>query len=227
MYLLIKKYGRLFNSILAINIFLSAVPLYSQYLRFTVVGEPQISWFITDKINIKSEGAVIGRNAGLVSEFCIAPNYAFSTGLTISNLGGKLRFNEAIEYETADGPVIIPQRSIINYHLRYVSIPLSLKFITHEIGYSTFFVNLGLNPMVNIRSRGTDSKNILYHDDISQEIRTINTSYFFMAGINYSLGISTALTGGLGYSAGFTDVTSNSSDRINMRAVTLRIGLLF
>jgi hypothetical protein len=197
--------------------------IFSQNLRFSIVGDPQISWMVPDKGGISREGSVIGLNAGMGMDIFFAENYAFSTGLTISNLGGKLSYTDPIVYHAKT----IPAHSTIIYKLQYLSVPLGLKFKTNEIGYATYFANLGLNPMINIRARASDSEGITDLDNISENINRFNINYFITLGVQYSLGGSFALIGGLGYSSGFADVTSTANDKICINTLTIRIGVLF
>ena len=211
------------KNIVILFLLISPLSLFSQKIRFTVIGEPQISWMIPDRDDITREGANMGLNAGLGMDIFFAQNYAFSTGITLSNLGGKLSYKDSLRYND----VRIPAGSIISYKIQYLSVPLGLKFKTNEIGYITYFANLGLNPMVRIKARASDTEAILEKDNILDEIKFFNINYFILMGVEYSLGGSTAIIGGLGYSSGFTDVTSRGIDKININSLTIRIGILF
>lgn len=199
----------------------------AQSLRFSLLAEPQLSWMTPDKKDISSKGALLGINAGLGIDYFFAENYAFSTGLSINNTGGRLEYPDTLNFDTGEGMIRVPAGNEITYRLQYINIPLGLKFKTNEIGYTTFTANLGVTPMINIRSRGTDISGSLEKDDIAEDIMLFNMNYFFNLGVQYSLGGSTALIGGLGYSSGFADVTSRSLDKITISSVTLRLGILF
>ncbi len=212
-----------------IVIFLLFVPiaLKAQGLRFSLLAEPQFSWMITDKKDITSKGAIMGLNAGLAMDFYFAENYAFSTGISINNTGGKLEYDDSITFNLTPDDITVPPTSEITYLLRYINVPLGLKFKTNEIGYTTFFANLGITPMINIRNRATDISETLYKEDISEDIEVLNMNYFITMGVQYSLGGSTALIGGLGYSSGFMDVTSDPLDKITINTFSVRLGILF
>ncbi len=169
----------------------------------------------------------MGLNAGLGMDYYFAENYAFATGISINNIGGKLDYSNDITFNVSPVEIIVPAGNTITYQLRYINIPLGLKFKTNEIGYSTFFANLGVTPMINIQSRATDFSEILYKENIADDIMTFNMSYFITMGIQYSLGGSTALIGGLGFSSGFMDVTSRALDKITINTFSLRVGILF
>jgi len=182
---------------------------------------------ITDKKDIISKGAIMGLNAGLGMDYYFAENYAFSTGVSINNIGGKLEYADSITFNLSPNDITVPATSEITYLLRYINIPIGLKFKTNEIGYTTFFANLGITPMISIRNSATDLSEILFKEDISEDITNLNMNYFISMGVQYSLGGSTALIGGLGYSSGFMDVTTRAYDKITINTFSLRVGILF
>jgi hypothetical protein len=95
-----------------------------------------------------------GFDIGFEMDYFFSENYAFSTGLSINNLGGKLKFHQPVEFRFRDagetewtGP-----GDIVIYRLQYLNIPLGMKFTTREIGYSTYYVKLGSTGHINTRS---------------------------------------------------------------------------
>lgn len=199
----------------------------SQGLRFSVVADPQFSWMVPDVKNVSSQGAIIGINAGVGMDYYFTENYAFSTGLSINNTGGKVQYTDSIPFLVSTGQVYVPAFNTITYNLQYLNIPVGLKFKTNEIGYLTYFANLGVTPMINIRARASDISKHVDKDNISDDINSFNMNYFINMGIQYSLGGSSALIAGLGYSSGFMDVTSLATDKITVNAFTLKFGILF
>jgi hypothetical protein len=206
-----------------------SAPLLSkaQGLRFSVLAEPQFSWMVPDMKDVTSRGAIVGINTGIGMDFYFAENYAFSTGLTINNLGGKLQYAGSHSFSVNTDTVYVPAGNTITYNLQYINVPFGLKFKTNEIGYVTYFANLGVTPMINIRDRASDVSKTLVKDNISEDINLFNMNYFINMGVQYSLGGSSALIGGLGYSSGFMDVTTLSADKITINTFTIKFGILF
>jgi hypothetical protein len=215
------------KKILLILLLVTPVILEAQGLRFSVLADPQFSWMVPDMKNVTSKGAVTGINTGIGMDFYFAENYAFSTGLTINNIGGKLQYADTVAFSVNIGTVKVPPGNTITYNLQYIDIPLGLKFKTNEIGYITYFANLGITPMLNIRSRASDVSKKIEKDNISQEINSLNMNYFINVGIQYSLGGSSAIIGGLGYSSGFMDVTALETDKVTVNSFTIKLGILF
>jgi hypothetical protein len=156
-----------------------------------------------------------------------AEHYAFSTGLTINNLGGRVKYADSINIDASDERILIPSGNTIRYNLQYISLPLGLKFKTVEIGYTTFWINAGVTPMLNIRAKGTTADGSLDRTNIRNETGALNINYFIKGGVEYSLGGSTAIVGGLGYYPGLMDVTNRSADKINTYSIALVLGILF
>ncbi len=200
---------------------------YAQKARFSFMASPQVAWMTSNKQNIKSDGVVAGLNTGIELDLFFAEHYAFSTGLTINNLGGKLNYSDSIRLDVDNTKTLVTPGNSIKYHLQYVSLPLGLKFKTVEIGYTTIWVNAGFTPMINLRAKGTTENGALTKANLKDETGLFNINYFVEAGIEYSLGGNTAIVGGLGYYPGFMDVTNRSADRIFTYSMALVLGILF
>ena len=79
-----------------------------------------------------------------------APNYSFSTGISLLNAGGRLVSTDTTVMEfTNFNSTVLPGNPVI-YKIQYLSIPVGLKLQTNQIGYLTFFTDLGLDPKVVI-----------------------------------------------------------------------------
>ncbi len=213
--------------LLPLFLILTGINLSAQNARFSFMFSPQISWMTVNKGNINSDGAVGGINTGIELDLFFAEHYAFSTGLTINNLGGRLIYGDSINITANGSHLLISPGKSIRYNLQYISIPLGLKFKTIEIGYSTFWVNAGLTPMINLRARATTDDGTFSKTDLKDETGAFNLNYFIEAGVEYSLGGSTAIVAGLGYYPGLMDVTNRSADKVNTYSVALVLGILF
>ena len=198
-----------------------------QDLRFGVFVEPQLSWLTPDAKNIDRDGFRIGINGGMIMDKYFAKNYAFTTGVSISNIGGNLFYEDSLAIKTAEEEQVMNPRTTVEYKLQYVSVPLGLKFRTNQIGYFTFFAQLGFTPQINIKARADASHDQLDRENISDEINLFNLSYFFGGGIEYSLGGSTELIGGIIFNNGFIDVLKSKNSRDTLSFLSLRFGIMF
>ena len=209
-----------------IIIFVCGFSASAQGTRISMAFHPQFVWCASDTDKVKNEGLMLGLNAGLMLDFFFAEKYAISTGLFIDNLGGRRSYQEEIGLNVSGTSYILPAGVELKQRIQYIGIPFGLKLKTQEIGYSTYYIHPGLMPMVALRSRGEGGL-IPKKSDLSDETRLINAKYFISGGVEYSLGGSTSVFGGLGYSAGFLNITSDSDSKISTRALFLTMGILF
>lgn len=211
-----------------IMIFIS-IPAFSQEpgFRFGITVDPVISWLNPDVSSVSSKGNRLGFNIGLMVDKFFAKNYAFATGITIHNAGGSLSFRDATTIRTNQGTRDLPENTKVTYKLQYLHVPIGIKLSTNEIGYSTFYGQLGLNTMLNIKATGITNNNILDNDNISKEINLINLGYHIGGGIEYSLGGNTRLTAGVTYLNGFTDVTNRGTDKVVLQNILIKFGVIF
>ncbi len=216
-----KKY--LFISILA----LISVKAFSQDTRFTVFVDPQFSWMSSDIKNVESDGSKFGVNIGLNMDNFFAQNYAFTTGISIDNTGGNLTFENEKKLKISGTDTTLNPGSTVHYKLQYINIPLGLKLKTNEIGYLTFFANLGINGGINIKATGEVDNFELDSENISDEIKLFNLGYYIGAGVEYSIGGNSAIILGLTYTNGFIDITTDSDNKITLNNFAIRIGILF
>jgi len=80
-------------------IFLSFILLtgrgFSQGIRFGIFTNPQISWLKPDIKEVTNEGSRPGINIGISMNRYFTNNYAFSTGISINRLGGKISYKDS------------------------------------------------------------------------------------------------------------------------------------
>ena len=125
---------------------------------------------------------------------------------------------------------VLPGKPVI-YKIRYLSFPIGLKLQTNQIGYLTFFSDLGLNPKIVV-SRKADIPSLnLTNENASNELRMFNLSYHITAGIEYSLGGTTAIVFGLDFDNNFLDITKDNGnqprDKVSQKILSFRLGVNF
>ena len=197
---------------------------YQRY-RFTVFAEPQISWLSPDTKNLESTGSMLAFNGGLNFDSFFAENYAFSTGISINNINGKLEYTEPGSFQGIDSVHTTQPGDVAEYHLQYINIPLGLKFKTIEVGYTRFYAHLGLDAYINIKSKADlrEEEDI----DASDAAEWYNLGYYIGGGIEYSIGGTTALVAGVSYNKGFMDIGADDQEQFTTGTVSLRLGIMF
>ena len=220
-----------------ISIFLFIATLVSggniaaQKIGFGIFADPVISWFSTDISGVKNDGTRAGFNFGLTFNKYFSPNYAFSTGINILTAGGRLVGKDTTVMKfTNNSSTVLPGKPVV-YKIQYLDIPIGLKLQTNQIGYLTFYSDLGLDPMVVIAGKADiPSLNIAGENALS-ELNRFNLGYHITAGFEYSLGGTTAIVFGLGFENNFLDVTRDindqPTDKVSHKMVKFRIGVNF
>jgi len=174
---------------------------------------------------VGNEGSIVGINGGLSIDKYFQKNYALHTGLTIGSQGGKLRYTDSISFDVDGNLIKLDKGSVVEYRLNYITVPLALKLKTNQIGYFSYYAQLGFTNQFNIKAKAS-SGNLLEKDIIKKEIRFYDLSYNFGAGIEYELSKETAFTIGIIYHNGFLDLTDQST-KVVSRALTLSVGIIF
>ncbi|MBA4322215.1 MAG: hypothetical protein C0408_05295 [Odoribacter sp.] len=205
--------------------------LSGQNISFGIFADPVISWFSTNIKEVKNDGARAGFNFGFTFNRYFSDNYAFSTGISILNAGGRLAGTDTTNMKFNNLSAKVSPGQTVVYKIQYLSIPLGLKFKSNQIGYITFFTDIGIDPKFVIGGKADIPYLDIEGEAAMNELRGFNLSYHVMAGIEYSLGGSTAMVFGLGFDNNFMDVTKDildqPADKVTHKILKFRIGVNF
>ena len=230
---LIQTYNKYIMRYLTILILL-LVPGFiqaQQRISFGVHADPVIGWFGSDIKETRNDGARPGFNFGLTFNKYFTPNYSFSTGISLINAGGRLVSTDTVIMEfTNFKSTVLPEKTVI-YKIQYLSVPLGLKLQTNQIGYLTFFTDLGLDPKVVVGGKADIKSLSITGEKAINELRVFNLSYHITGGIEYSLGGTTALVAGLNFENNFLDITKDNDgqlkDKVTHKLISFRLGINF
>ena len=202
-----------------------------QRISFGLHADPVISWFASDIKETKNDGARPGFSFGLTYNKYFTPNYSFSTGISLISAGGRLISSDTTVMEFSNfKSTVLPGKAVV-YKIKYLSIPFGIKLQTNQIGYITFFSDLGLDPKVVIGGKADIPSLNISGETATYELRRFNLSYHITAGIEYSLGGSTALVLGLNFDNNFLDITKDNGkqlkDIVTHKLLSFRLGVNF
>jgi hypothetical protein len=218
-------------SLLLLIIFTGGIINAQQKISFGIHADPVISWFSSDIKETSNEGARSGFNFGLNVNKYFTPNYSFSTGISIINCGGTLTSTETTIMEFTNFTSSVPPGDKVVYKIQYLAIPLGLKLQTNQIGYLTYFTDLGLDPKVVIGGKCDIPSLGIKGEKALDELNSFNLSYHITAGVEYSVGGTTALVFGLNFDNNFLDITTDNGnqlkDKIGHKLLSFRIGVIF
>lgn len=196
-------------------------------LRLGVNLDPMVTWLSPKTNRIEKDGARPGFGGGLMVEYFFRDHYGLVTGINLGINGGNLLYDDTTTFTTEDGSVRLPAGSSVAFNLSYLTIPIGLKMKTNEIGYFTYFAELGFKQHINVGSRATSTGSSLSKDLVSKEINLFNMSYYFGGGVEYNIGGQTSLLAGIFYNNGFVDVLSHGRHKAVANYLSFRIGILF
>jgi hypothetical protein len=203
--------------------------------KFGVHADPMITWFGSDNSVVVNKGARPGFNFGVSVYRYFGPNYSFSTGINLISAGGRLLSSDTtifyISHSQSLKLVKVNPGEAIVYKIQYLSVPLGLKLQTNQIGYITFFTDLGVDPKVVIGGKADIPSRNIKGENAMQEIRMFNMSYHIIAGIEYGVGGNTTVVLGLGFDNNFLDITREKGnqpvDKITHKLLSIRLGVNF
>jgi len=218
-------------TLICILIILPVVSYAQQRISFGIHADPIISWFSTDNSKVKNDGARPGFGFGMTFNRYFTQNYSFSTGISLVNAGGRLTTSDATVMNFSSSNPTVPSGIPVVYKIQYLVFPVGLKFQTNQIGYFTFFSDLGLDPKIVVRRKVDIPSLGISNEDASKELRLYNLSYHIEGGIEYSLGGTTALVFGLHFDNNFVDITKDNgdqpSDNVSHKMLSFRFGINF
>jgi hypothetical protein len=111
------------------------------------------------------------------------------------------------------------------YSITYVTLPLTLKLRTKEIGALTYFGLFGINSSFRVAAKATDevqklsvstgdwlSPETISKSDIKKDVSLFNEALNMGLGVEWNLSGTTSLVIGANYLLGFTNVVKSNSD---------------
>lgn len=236
-------------------VFGQAVENELKNFRFGLKFSPSINWYKPDGKIMSANGPVVRYGGGLITEFRLAKVVSIQTGVQVDVDGGKIKYNNggpntanantvSYYYIGLDDKIVKYDSDRPNpssythyqlnertYKVTYITVPLSIKMKTKEIGALTYYGQIGMNNSFRWKASANDKLTVINDNtntleatdnkskiDITDEIRFYSASLNFGLGSELNFSGSTSLTFGLSYSLGFTNVLKSESDYLGRRA---------
>jgi hypothetical protein len=213
-----------------LSVFLLLFLMTSAYaqskFKLTFLASPQVTWLKSDSKEISPDRSFLGFGYGIEGDFYLgSENYALTTGLTMSSAGGSLIFAPSISF---DGKVL-PVGTKVEYFIKYVEVPLAIKMRSKDFNRTRIFAQFGITNWFNVGTKASTSDNTFQKEGVKGEVKLYNIGLNVGTGLEYDLGHGNSLTGGLVYSNGLLDATSNStiSESTTLKVVRFRLGFVF
>lgn len=191
-------------------------------LRMGLSVAPILSWFSPEGEgnSIVADGSRFAIKYGLHMDFRLTgnENYYFSTGLFMVNAGGSLSHDNAIR--AVEGGPLVRSRRDVDWRINYLTIPLTFKLMTNEIGYNRYFARVGFDAGVAVNSRFDSSDRLLSNPsavfsrenaDGSSLTRFYRFGLHIEAGMEYNIGANTNLVISLEWNNGLNNTFSRDN----------------
>jgi hypothetical protein len=176
-----------------------------QKVRFGIALNSGASWLKLEK-DQENDGLGFVIGGGLVMEFRVSDYVALTTGVTMSNYAANVKYTTDLNFtyeREEDGAVLPPETSLLlgrKYFFKTVELPLKLKLKTPEIGYLTYFAELGLVGCINYKSYSkentiSESGTTKVLSGSLDEIDANQVTNWFRGALSMNVGIEYSLIG--------------------------------
>ncbi|MCB9203339.1 MAG: outer membrane beta-barrel protein [Flavobacteriales bacterium] len=187
--------------------------------------QPAVDFFQpnTDGVDLDKAKAKFGY--GMMAEYAFTNNYALAFGLEHKMAGASLDFGADADVRYLAQPDSLENRLLTRtYRYDYVNLPITLKLMTNEIGYFTYFGQFGVDISVLASSRAKDNLQQLIkaatdstEAEFAPAVETdftgrydqsmfINVKLRIGAGFEWNFSGNTSLVASISYHNGFIDL---------------------
>ena len=178
--------------------------VFAQKFRFGFKGTTGYSGFKALTKSVEDNGGKLAYGYGIMLDWNLGTHYAFSTGIDMAYKGGSLKY------------LIDSVAGTSKINLQYVQIPIGLKMKTGEIGYMTYFLNVGTSVGIRVSTNGdynlkdgaitfVNAKDSSLRDYINP----VALSLLISGGVEYNITGNTSLVLSLLFDNSFLDVLKN------------------
>jgi hypothetical protein len=192
---------------------------------------PSIDFFQTNTEGVDLDKVRAKFGYGLMAEYAFTNNYAIAFGLEHKMAGASLDFAADADARYLDQSDETEYRLLTRSHrLDYVNIPITLKLMTNEIGYFTYFGQFGVDLSILASSQGKDQRQTVdtstvagvFTEDFGSAGETdfigrynqtmfINVKLRIGAGFEWNFSGNTSLVVSVSYHNGFIDLMKDSN----------------
>jgi len=195
--------------------------------RLGLTATPTIGWIKPEQG--KTEGVGLGFSYGLMGDFNFAPNYSFSTALTITTINGKSTEVNVMPYQ-ATSSTTNPVSYDLKYRMQYVELPLTIKLKTLKTDGKRWYGQFGLSNGFNISAKQDAIRN---GAEVGDNVNVSDYSRFYRAGLiiggggEFDISGNTSILAGLTFNNGFTNIVKDGNREVKNHYLALNFGLFF
>lgn len=208
-----------------------------------------VSWMMSNSEKLlppKNAHAKASYGFGATMDWNFSQNFSLNFSAGLCNMGGTTEFKYGLIDLTDDEAQIIPSVGDTATHsykfsTSYIEVPIGIKGCTNEIGYFTYFLKLGADPMFRIKSKITPKIDDADRQTITKSTNLLNIGWFIGGGFEWALAGNTKLVVELLYLGTFLDFDKIKSLKldesnggykdfnpsIKFNDISLRVGIVF
>ncbi len=162
-------------------------------VRLGIAGALGVSFMNPKTEGYEKDGSKFSYKYGLLVDYNITKNYTFSSGIYFNSLGGKLKYQDSLDIK--DDNVFTQGDMNRSYRVNYLEIPTMLKLKTNQMGYLTYFTQLGLRHNFRLSSYSNDifeygTESTIANDDVDM----VDNTSFYRLSFNVGIGAEYALS---------------------------------
>ncbi|TPE45170.1 porin family protein [Pontibacter mangrovi] len=172
-----------------------------------------------DRYNFEKESNKLRLGVGVVVDYFFAQNYAFSTGLMYRSKGAEITYNYTRENGDGSTESISGKDDI---GVQYVELPLTLKLFTNEVAPGTilyFQVGGSLNTKVAAQ---VNDKKVIDSEKVIKRFNIFEADAILGGGVEFQMGESTKIFGGLTYRRGLTDIDDYYEKKFDDKNISVK-----
>ena len=194
-------------------------------LNIGVHGNSGLSWMSTKVKGYESNGPRFSYGYGLRIDYRFAKNYYIGSGVDMNYMGGKLSY--PLNYKGSNDTMHFYGTMNRKYKIQYLDIPINLTLKTKEIGYFTYYVQIGYVTSIRINSYADDeytypNSNVTVNEedvDIKKDFNFLKAGFNFGLGTEFNLNNNISFYGKVFYHSGVTDVLGGTNNVKNAAGV--------
>ena len=211
-------------SFLSFGVWAQNVSLANYGFRLGLTATPTFGWIKPEQG--KTDGVGLGFSYGLLGDFNFAPNYSFSTALTITSINGKSTEANVAPYHSGTIPVAYD----LKYKLQYIEVPLTVKLKTIKDEGKRWYGQFGLSNGFSIGAKQDVVSNgtaAIKNQQMTSTTKFYRAGLIIGAGGEFDISGNASILAGLTYNNGFTNITTDKSRDVRNHYLALNFGVFF
>ncbi|RBQ05349.1 porin family protein [Pedobacter miscanthi] len=213
-------------SLLSFGAWAQNSPLTNYGFRLGLTATPTFGWIKPDQG--KTNGIALGFSYGLIGDFNFAPNYSFSTALTITTINGKSTEVDPANI-TRPNTAAVPIAYDLKYKLQYLDLPLTVKLKTIKEEGRRWYGQFGLSNsfLLGAKQDAVGGGTNLSNEKINDYTKFYRAGLIIGGGGEFDVSGNTSIVAGLTFNNGFTNIVTDKNRTVKNHYLALNFGVFF